>query len=659
MPNKKYYFWRGGNENTEYKTGSECCFYDENFNFVTYVNCTDLGEYITSPDIATVKYMRRTCMHNFGRYGMVYLSESVSERPNTFIKYGHTVKLPALILDEDPTIKDINNRLNLIKNEVEIDVSTNLFNNEEWVGKTNIDLKTGEVIEGQYDEWGVTGFIEVMPNNEYTFTYVPQPNNEKVLGSEICFYTSDFKLVESNKVLNTDYHITIPNNDNIVYMRRVVKSEFVLYGMVTLGKEFAMKYESFKNSVRIPNLKLDNNINLISEDDVEYVISIDKYGELKPIPKAHLNLPSSFPKYEFTGESSRKEDFYITQHSDNNGLGYIFIMSYDGYVKRYKRLPAFAYNFRKYKNSKGEIRFTYYQVSNIEYPKVPMNGGYDNTKLIVMDKDFKILDEVTLLPHGSLAENHPCENHDYIYLDDGHYIVLAYHPKVVTNVPNKVGEYKAINCIIQEQKEGEVLLHWESTNEPKMYEYSHTNSDFTNFNNEQTVYNDYNHINSINIDPKTGDILCSWRHAGIGKISRTTGELLWFAGRKHIDIQGMTTEQVGYLQHHAKYNYDGSITIFDNSGCVTNNTRCCRYWIDENQLTLTKFQELKSPKAKSGYMGSMDLLHEDKDIYMIAYGAGWKNIAFHEYDFDNNKELCKLVFIDGHDMYRVWRDYTL
>lgn len=80
------------------------------------------------------------------------------------------------------------------------------------------------------------------------------------------------------------------------------------------------------------------------------------------------------------------------------------------------------------------------------------------------------------------------------------------------------------------------------------------------------VYDDYCHINAIAVDPNTGNLLISCRSIGLMKIDRETGDIQWMMSRKHNDIKGLTTEQIGYLQHDVRYTDDGSFTVFDNSG---------------------------------------------------------------------------------------------
>ena len=664
--------------NSDRNVGADVCYYDCDCNFVLYKQHANTDVTIEVPNKKEIKYMRRTIDHWFVDNGMIVKGEDTTfnqyipyqdkqyEFENLDItknlkKYGgisvveNGIEIPNLLIDkEEPVTSGLNKRLTKFEEKINFGKSKNIFNGDNFKVSYALDLENGEEYDITNSAWGVSPFIEVTPNETIVFTYYYDTTSSDAVGDGICYYDKYFNFVSSERVTNTTFTIQIPNNEKIKYMKRTMNKKFATGGIVTKSDTSLHEYVKYEEFIKIPSFKVE------SEDGEDYTLAVNKFGELEPIPTAHLNLPTDFPKYTFTGESSRKEDFYITPHTDNNDNCYIFIMNHKGYVKKYKKLPAFAYNFRKYKNSNGEVRYIYCQTVNKEYPKVSMNGGYDNTKLVVMDKDFSIIDEAILLPYGNVGSSgHVGENHDYIYIDDGHYILLAYQGLTVNNIPNLSGEYKVINCIIQEQKNDEVLFHWESVNESKMYEYSAYNNSFSNYPATQGTYNDYCHINSVEIDSRNGDLLCSFRHTGVCKISRTTGELLWHFGKRHVDIKNMETPQLGFLQHQAKYNYDGSITIFDNYGCATNNTRCCRYWIDEETLTLNKFEELVTPRERSAFMGSMDLLHKDKNIYMIAYGSGWKDIAFHEYDFDLERELCRLTFDNGSDLYRVWRDYIL
>lgn len=401
--------------------------------------------------------------------------------------------------------------------------------------------------------------------------------------------------------------------------------------------------------------KWDNAIGiLISPSGKEFLLKVKDDGTLYTEENI---LPADFPTFTVVGESSLTNDFYITPHNDSTKGSYIFIMDYKGKVKWLKKIPNFAYSFRRYTSKSGRNRYTYHQVINDEFTKFAMNGGYDNTKLVILDENYNLLEEVRCKASGTIEANYPLENHDYIYIDDEHYIVTSYHNNTVTNVPS-VASCSVVNCVIQEIKNGQVIFHWESIDHVELYSASHTNNRYADF--TSTTYNDYAHLNSVVIDERDGNLLTSWRHIGLIKIHRTTGAILWIMGRNKNDISGSSSAQCGYLQHDARYNYDNSITIFDNSGCSTDNTRICRYWIDEDTKTLTKFKEyIVQSITRTPFMGSVTLIDDNLEIFDIAgYGSKGSTLAFNEYDFTNSVEKMKFKFDNNDDTYRIWRDIS-
>lgn len=420
-----------------------------------------------------------------------------------------------------------------------------------------------------------------------------------------------------------------------------------------------------KGLVKDVNDLKNNSIGILtSPNGDQFILKVNDDGSLYTekqtdyIPES--DLPSDFPKYTITGQSSLTNDFLITPHNDSTTSSYIFIMDYKGRVKKYKKINKFAYSFRKYTNSQGQIRYTYHECINHLFPTFAMNGGYDNNELVIMDENFEEIKRVRCKASGTVEENYPLENHDYIFIDDNHYIVTSYHNNTVTNVPS-IASCSVVNCVIQEIKNDTVIFHWESIDHVELYSASHTNNNFAGF--TSTTYNDYAHLNSVQIDSRDGNLLCSFRHIGLMKIHRTTGEIIWIMGRGNIDaskkLNGFTSTQCGHLQHDARYNYDDSITIFDNSGCATDNTRICRYWINEETKTLTDFKEYKLPIAKTAFMGYAKLIDDQNEIFDVAgYGAKGSTLAFNEYNFKTNTEQMKFKFNDNSDTYRIFRDIT-
>lgn len=374
-------------------------------------------------------------------------------------------------------------------------------------------------------------------------------------------------------------------------------------------------------------------------------------------------LPADFPRYSVYGKSIIDGDFYVSMY--NPGLpkeSYIFIMSSSGDIKWYKKIRGYAYNFRKIKYNDGTIRYAYQQVDRF----ISEEFGLMGTHVVLMDEHFNVINNfIHPLKYGSItSENHGCENHEYKILSDHHYILTTVSKNIVTNIPGYEGEkIKVFNSIIQEQKDGKVIMQWESIDYPELYTASLCNNNYKNYKmkfmdfiiDKSTIkHTDYFHINAIAIDKNSGDLLISGRGVGLVKIDRDNGNIFWIMGRKKNNIKELDEKDIGLYQHDVKYLDDGSITIFDNSGGYGENSRVCRYWIDENNKTLIK-KEIFDIPYKGKYMGSAELLDDDTDTYLICNGGPFEGNAFEERSFKNNNVGFALNFDNGNNLYRIFQ----
>ena len=519
-------------------------------------------------------------------------------------------------------------------------------------------------------DWS-SDYIPCLPGEIY---YKVGVSSNEVNDQDICFYDQSKQFISGYVMRKTDNSwrsFTIPERayyfrfdmleayrdtetvtlyedaDNIDHEAVVLPSNIKVHkkNVVGLGSnENNDEYEYYRQPY------------LYSEKGVKYSLNVNSDGTLYAVPGDLSHVPADMNKFIVTGLPSSEGDILVAPHTDNGSLGWLMVLDNNLCVKKYKKLTSFAYNFRKHKNSSGEVRYTYSQTVNKEHPKIPQNGGYDNTKLVVAGEDLETLYEHKLKAHGTVPEGYPGENHEYIYFDDNHYMMLAYVGATVDNIPGYEGSYKAVNCVIQEVKNDEVVFHWESIDHEELYTYSCCNKDFTNYPSTQNTHNDYHHMNSFMIDPTNENhLIVSARGLGLMKIDKTTGDILWMFGRGgRIDFDGMEQAHTPYLQHHATKLKDGSIICFDNSGCATNNVRICRYWLDEEAMTMTDFKQYITIHPRSPFMGSVDMIRED--VFLINYGGAYRGVTFEEYDFNRRKQNMTFTFEDGTDCYRVWKD---
>lgn len=480
----------------------------------------------------------------------------------------------------------------------------------------------------------------------------------------VCYFDADKNFIQRVDCYGEEV-LTVPDNEEIAFVRMAVQMSDnlkIVYGEQIADISIAGGYYS------IPGLKVSDR-NLLGEfaviespDGKQWKITVDNEGNLSAENvTGTMNeglLPADFPEYEITGSSISDEDYLISMYgATESQKNYIFVMSAEGRVKWYKQVTFMAFNFRKIQYPDGTIRYAYQQTESAGQVE-NINGGMYFTHIVLMDENFQVInDNIRPIAYGSITEEtYFCESHDYKILGDNHYLLTSITLTTVDNIPGMEGtQVQVVNAIIQEQKDGQVVMQWESIEHPELYSASLTNNEYAAFTAGTTdEFTDYVHLNAIAVDPQTYDLLISCRSVGLMKIDRETGEILWIMGRGQNDIQGLEQSQIGLLQHDVRYLDDGSFTIFDNSGGQNSSSRVCRYWIDEETKTLVRFQEYPTEYYSSA-MGSAELLDEETDTYTIVYGMGVADMAFEERNFSTNTVNMRLKFADGQVLYRVFR----
>ncbi len=533
--------------------------------------------------------------------------------------------------------------------------------------------------ENLYDESGCENFfydydgsqVEAQ-NGSYMSNWIACSAGQKITRNGIptnvvCYFDADKNFIERVDCYGMAT-ITVPDNSDIAYFRMAVQpasDRKIVYGETIADDSLDGDY------YMIPELKVDEqnfvkDFTIIqSPDGRQWKIVVDDEGNLsaKDVSEVHSSsdLPSDFPEYTITGSGIGDEEYLVVINTwEGCEFQYLFVMTPEGDVTWYKKVPVGAFNFRKLQYADGTIRYAYQQIDQVDGKNyIPnINGGILYTHIILMDENFNVInDNIHPIPYGSITdEDQKCESHDYKILGDNHYILSTITMTTVDNIPGMEGqEVQVVNAIIQEQKDGQVVMQWESIDHPELYSAAVYNNDYASFtvDSGNTQYTDYVHLNAIAIDPVTYDLLISCRSIGLMKLDRETGDILWIMGRGHNDIEGLSEEQIGLYQHDVRYTEDGSFTIFDNSGGVDKTSRICRYWIDEETLTLQNFEEFTT-EYKSSSMGSAKLIDDETDTYLVSYGGGVAEFAFEEHNFSTDTVNFQFKFDNGALLYRIF-----
>ena len=386
-------------------------------------------------------------------------------------------------------------------------------------------------------------------------------------------------------------------------------------------------------------------------------IGCDKYIslEIKDLQTGQLTK-SSIRTYPLAAPQ-----FIAEQFSDkiNSGTYYFTLDNYllktdtQGNIVFYWYLGQTVLDFKKHKLPEENLySFALGSTEGLRLGDV----GYVPAREIVMDEEYNVIDDIPyLLENETVRARSLLDSHDFMILGRGHYVVMGYYGKTVFNIPDELPHAKygtrVAAIIIQEIKDNKVVWQWDSTNYPELY-YMSTTADYYN-KNEQ--WNDYAHMNSIDIDPDDGNYICSFRNLStILKIDSLTGDIIWALGGA-LDEFGLTDEQKPSYQHHARYTPDGSITIFDN-GNDLHQSRVVEYWLDEDNKELLKFQEYIVGQEFSSTMGSAQKLNDD--IFAIGWGGrDTKSPVFSVIDFGEEVPIFHVVYPVGgfsQNSYRVY-----
>jgi hypothetical protein len=160
---------------------------------------------------------------------------------------------------------------------------------------------------------------------------------------------------------------------------------------------------------------------------------------------------------------------------------------------------------------------------------------------------------------------------------------------------------------------------------------------------------DYLHLNSVALDADGNFILSARQTHAVYKISRQTGNVLWRLGGRKSDFQlGAGTRFA--LQHDARVQPDGTLTLFDNSSSppVRKHSRALRIRLDGTRATLES--ALRHPDGLlAATQGSVQLLASGNTF------VGWGSRRwFTEYDA-NGRVVLDGRLAAGNDTYRAYR----
>ena len=282
-----------------------------------------------------------------------------------------------------------------------------------------------------------------------------------------------------------------------------------------------------------------------------------------------------------------------------------------------KATSADVYNFEKWTSPGGKVRYSYLlrdlSTTQTDQSMIPC-------KAYILDESFNQIKEVSLLPFNGRTASLALDGHEFIYIDDNHYIGLAYYQKVVTNIPsslNPVANVKVVTPVIQEVLNDKVVWEWQGSDYPELY----TNSVESNKFSDSSVFHDYIHMNSMFIDPTDNNLICSMRNQNqVIKIKRNTGAIMWRLGGSTSNF-ALTANMKFLRQHHATLTDNNQTLLLFDNGDKTERpyTRIIEFKLNTGNGTITSFSSMDLPNGLfCQFMGSVQKIG---DHYLIGGGT--------------------------------------
>ena len=359
-----------------------------------------------------------------------------------------------------------------------------------------------------------------------------------------------------------------------------------------------------------------------------------------------------FPGYEVSANSPYEGEYYLTTH--NEEYNYVFKLNNEGELTFYKQVESNPFDFKKIITDDNEIRYGYLVVDK---DSTRIGGvGYSPTKLVIMYENYNEINTIKMSESDIVKEGDALENHDFIYLDDNHYILSSYQVVTPDNIPEELSEgndAQVVAQVLQEVKDGEVIWQWVSTDYEEFYYMS---EECNTFSEENDTPLDYIHFNSITIDPSDDNFICSFRNTdSIVKLDRETGEIIWILGGEY-DEFGLTKDQLFSRQHHVRVTDEGYLTIYDN-GVENEDSRAIKIKIDEDSKTVVDFKEYDVDEFYK-YTGSVQELDSENEVFLIGVGTQVgvsQDLAAIEKNYSTGEVYFTFSFNSGDNLYRCYK----
>lgn len=317
-------------------------------------------------------------------------------------------------------------------------------------------------------------------------------------------------------------------------------------------------------------------------------------------------LPDSFPNIEIGGYSkvNLTGDYY--GNTLNVGDSYVYKMGIDGKIKYYynsNKKTGAVMNFKK-EILNDEVFYSFFEPVD-DYNKITIDG-IQLGEIVLLNQNFEEVKRIRLKETDKLHQGGYTENHDYIFIDENHYVLLA---STLVPIKQTDGSFKQMRgTYIQEVKNDKVVFEWNSG------DYDTLSSSYDDLGDQGR---DYMHTNSIIIDEKDNNFIISSRHQNsVMKIDRKNGNIIWTLGGKNDDFN-LNEDQLMSKQHYAYLDFNNNILLFDN-GNSKKKTSIKVFNLDEEKKVVLDYDKYEFGNQFSPACGSVQQISED--LYLIGWG---------------------------------------
>lgn len=446
------------------------------------------------------------------------------------------------------------------------------------------------------------------------------------------------------------------NGEKILLAASPQNNGYFSVASLYVDRENTIKFEGASGcKVTIEDTELDVNKENLYElkfmnKNYALTIKVDYADELSN--KYFLTtLNDDIADIEYYSKDSDEGVYYFTSNN------YLLKVDNTGKYLFFKRCLLPVQDFRK-NIIDGKVYYSYLEITNPKgYPHY-IAKGYQYATLHILDDNYNQVDLVeTMIKSDKVPENWPLEMSDYKVLGDKHYLIMSYVPTYVDNIPEEIPHSKfgarVMASVIQEIKDGNLVWEWKSTDYKEYYAMSNEGNDYLN---NSLQWSDYCHLNSIDIDDRDGNIICSFRNLdAIVKINKETGNNIWVLGGNS-DEFNLSSEQKFSGQSSVRYIDEGDILIFDNS---TNYNpynseqeaneqgsgipRIVRIKLSDNK-NLVDYKEFSMNRVGGEVKGSVQFIKDSS--YLVSWGESINvpnQAIFTETDYKNNKILFEAL----------------